>query len=63
MKDDSQHRRHAIQVVCGLPENTEDALLVLRLATQLVTGFLAGGPEPTQKPALTVVPIGGNERA
>jgi hypothetical protein len=45
-----------------LPDETEDALTVLRLATQLVTGFLAG-PEPTQKPAPVVVLIGGNECA
>jgi hypothetical protein len=37
-------------------------LAVLRLATELVTGFLAD-PEPTQKPAPVVVLIGGNERA
>ena len=42
MKEDLSHRRHAIQVVAGLPEEPEDALIVLRLATQLVTGFLAG---------------------
>jgi hypothetical protein len=62
MKEDLSHRRHAIQVVAGLPEEPEDALIVLRLATQLVTGFLAG-PEPTQKPAPVVVLIGGNEAA
>jgi hypothetical protein len=45
-----------------LPENTEDALAVLRLATQLVTSFLAG-PEPAKKPTPTVVRIGGNECA
>jgi hypothetical protein len=44
-----------------LPEDPEDALAVLRLATELVTGFLAG-PGPVKKPA-TVVRIGGNECA
>jgi hypothetical protein len=62
MKDDISHRRHAIQVVAALPEDSRDALAVLRLATELVTGFLAD-PEPTQKPAPVVVLIGGNERA
>jgi hypothetical protein len=32
-----------------LPEKDEDALIILRLTTQLVTDSLAG-PEPTQKP-------------
>jgi hypothetical protein len=63
MKDDSQHRRHAIQVVAALPEDSRDALLVLDLARQLVEGFLSARPEPTQKPALIAVPIGGNECA
>jgi hypothetical protein len=58
MKEHLGHRRHAIQIVCALPENEEDALIVLRLATDLVTGFLAP-PEPAQKQA-TVVLIGGN---
>ena len=40
MKDDDlSHRRHAIQVVAALPEETEDALILLRLATQLVIRF------------------------
>ncbi|OSJ22120.1 hypothetical protein BSZ19_46885 [Bradyrhizobium japonicum] len=62
MKQDAWHRRHAIQIVAALPEGSEDALMVLRLATQLVTGFLADD-EPTQKPAPVVVLIGGNECA
>ena len=41
-----------------LPEEPADALLVLRMATELVTGFLA---EP--KPAPVVALIGGSERA
>jgi hypothetical protein len=44
------------------PEKTEDALAVLRLAAELVTDFLVED-EPTQKPALTVVRIGGDEGA
>ncbi|MEH2561653.1 hypothetical protein V1289_001280 [Bradyrhizobium sp. AZCC 2289] len=45
-----------------LPEEPADALLVLRMATELVTGFLAE-PKPTQKPAPVVALIGGSERA
>ena len=52
------HRRHAIQVAASLPETTEDALLVLELARQLVEGFLAGG----RKSAAFVVLDGGNRR-
>lgn len=44
------HRRHAVQVVASLPEDTEDALIILRLATRLVNDFLAE-PEPVPKPA------------
>ncbi len=36
------YRRHAIQIAAALPETTEDALIVLCLATELVEGFLAG---------------------
>ncbi|WP_409188787.1 hypothetical protein [Bradyrhizobium sp. RDM4] len=62
MKVENWHRRHAVMLASQLPEETEDALTVLRLATQLVTGFLAAD-EPTQKPAPVVVLIGGNECA
>jgi hypothetical protein len=62
MKEHRGHRRHAVQIVSVLPGETEDALIVLRLAMDLVKGFLAQ-PEPTQKPATIVVRIGGNECA
>ncbi|MCG2665871.1 hypothetical protein ACFPFP_02870 [Bradyrhizobium sp. GCM10023182] len=62
MKVESWHRRHAVMLASQLPEKTEDALAVLRLATQLVTDFLAEG-EPMQKPAPVVALIGGNECA
>lgn len=39
---DGWQRRHAVQIVAQLPENTEDALMVLELARDLVEGFLAG---------------------
>ena len=61
MKQENSHKRHAIQIVSALPEETEGALAVLRLATELVTGFLAQS-ESTQKPAVVVL-IGGNECA
>ncbi len=43
---DLSHRRHAIQVVAALPECSEDALMVLDLARQLVEGFLSQPAHP-----------------
>ncbi len=40
---DMWQRRQAVQVTAMLPENTDDALLVLELAIQLVQGFLNDG--------------------
>jgi hypothetical protein len=39
------HRRHAIQIAAALPETPEDALIVLKLAQELVERFLYA-PEP-----------------
>jgi hypothetical protein len=43
MSTEAWHRRQAIQVAAALPETREDALIVLRLATELVESFLYGG--------------------
>jgi hypothetical protein len=40
------HRRHAIQIAAALPEDAEDALMVLELARELVERFLYAPPEP-----------------
>ena len=40
-------RRHAIQIAAQLPEDAEDALIVLECARELVEGFLAR-PLPSQ---------------
>lgn len=61
MKIQPWHRKHAVQMVCALPEDLDDALIVLKLAGELVTDFLAE-PEEVKRPA-TVVLIGGNECA
>ncbi|WP_420971531.1 hypothetical protein [Bradyrhizobium sp. B120] len=61
MKIQPWHRRQAINVAAALPENDEDALIVLKLAGELVTNFLAE-PEEAKRPA-TIVLIGGNECA
>ena len=56
MKIEPRHRRHAIQVVASLPEESADALLVLELARQLVTTFLkADEPEPVRANVVTLV--------
>jgi hypothetical protein len=57
---------HAVMLASQLPEETEDALLVLRLATELVTDFLAepfeqgrAGPEAEMRkviPSVAQVP-------
>ncbi|MCP1758041.1 hypothetical protein [Bradyrhizobium elkanii] len=62
MKIQPWHRRHVIHVVSELPDDAEDALIVLRLATELVTDFLSSVVEQPAKTA-TVVLIGGNECA
>jgi hypothetical protein len=61
MKAENWHRRHAVMLAGQLPDNPEDGLIILRLATRLVVDFLAEDDEPAQKPALTVVRIGEHE--
>ncbi len=55
-EDNNWRRRHAIQIVAQLPEKSEDALMVLELAKELVQGFLRGGQplEPLAGPAPVV---------
>ena len=48
------HRRHALQVACSLPDSPEDSLIILRLATQLVTDFMMQSDE-AQKATTPVV--------
>lgn len=42
------HRRHAVQIAAALPENIEDARIVLKLVGELVDGFLDKGEEGAQ---------------
>jgi hypothetical protein len=47
MTAEAWHRRHAIQCAAALPEDAEDALMVLELAKQLIESFLyPQRPEP-----------------
>jgi hypothetical protein len=48
-KEESWHRRQAIVLASQLPENIEDARIVLRLVMQIADDFLAE-PEPAQAP-------------
>ncbi|QOZ17457.1 hypothetical protein XI02_22395 [Bradyrhizobium sp. CCBAU 21365] len=47
MKEQPWHRRHAVQLACQLPEDQEDALLIIR-ATERLIDFVA---EPRLRPA------------
>lgn len=40
VNDSNWQRRHAIQIVAQLPEGTQDALMVLELAREVVETFL-----------------------
>jgi hypothetical protein len=62
MSDHNWHHRHALQVACPLPDDSEDALVILRMATQLVTDFLHAD-QPAKKPTPVVALIGGHECA
>ncbi len=54
-KIEQWHRRHAIQMAAALPDGVDDSLIILRLAQEIVTGFLA---DPEAKPKMaTIVPM------
>lgn len=46
MTIEAWHKRHAIQAVAALPEDSADALIVLELATKLVQSFLLDNQPP-----------------
>jgi hypothetical protein len=52
------HRRHALTIAGQLPENVEDALLVLQAAQELVDTFLSKVPEEEPRRAANVLPFG-----
>lgn len=56
-------RRLAIQIVSQLPEGTEDSLMVLGFARELVEGFLADRdqrPRPPAEPLCKVRSVSSN---
>ncbi|MCU1293061.1 MAG: hypothetical protein JWP08_1911 [Bryobacterales bacterium] len=60
---ESWHRRHAVQIAAQLPENPEDALIVLDLAKSLVEGFLKDQPRPLERDAdIVAFPASANSR-
>jgi hypothetical protein len=49
-------RRHALNMAGQLPENVDDALVILDLLRELVVTFLhVDMPEPARAPVLTLV--------
>lgn len=52
MTENHEHRRHAIQVVAALPDDPQDALVVLRAAERIVRTYLV--ETPTAAPAKLV---------
>lgn len=55
----SWHRRHALTLAGQLPENIEDARLVLEAISELVEDFLSKGEVPEPLRAKNVVPFNG----
>jgi hypothetical protein len=52
------HRRHALTIAGQLPENIEDALLVLQATRELVDTFLSKAQEDQPRRAANVLPFG-----
>lgn len=57
-KDLAWHRRQALMLASQLPENAEDGLIILQLATQIAADFLSVD-EPEKKSAPVIALIGG----
>ena len=53
-KIEQWHRRHAVHIAAQLPDSTEDGLIILRLATDLVNGFLVQS-EKEDRPVVKLV--------
>jgi hypothetical protein len=56
------HRRHAVSLACQLPENGEDAMIILEATIRLVREFMSGGPEPEKKLAPVIRLVDGNAK-
>lgn len=51
------HRRHALLLASQLPDNPEDARLVVKAVAELLETFLAQAPKETAAPASNVLPF------
>jgi hypothetical protein len=49
------HKRHALNLASGLPDNADDARAVLRAVQDLVDSWLHAEPEPAQRKVLTLL--------
>jgi len=49
------HRRQAMMLASQLPEKSDDAIIILRLAIELAEGFLADSDKPEPAKVLTIV--------
>ncbi|MEH2569669.1 hypothetical protein [Bradyrhizobium sp. AZCC 2289] len=58
----AEHRRHAIQIASALPNDPEDALIVLDLTRRLILEFLAED-EPAQMPGKVLTLVRGDDCA
>jgi hypothetical protein len=47
MKEESWHRRHALQLAAQLPERYEDAMAVLRATVRLAEDYLKDPEKPS----------------
>lgn len=53
------HRRHAIMLAGQLPDNTDDALIVIQAMKDLVESYLMAVPDAAGAPADNVLPFAG----
>jgi hypothetical protein len=60
MKIEAWHRRHALYVASHLPDNPDDARIVLKLLGDLVDNFIADESEPKTERANVVTLVKGS---
>lgn len=56
----SWHKRHALNIVAQLPDNAQDAALVLTLAQHLFTTFLQEAPQSATNGLGKVIALWGS---
>lgn len=61
-KGEAWHRRHALHLAAQLPENPEDALMVLDCARELVEKFLAPSFSAPAAPDATLLSFSKGRR-